>query len=497
MSDENINDASPSLPAGDNDAQSEESFAELFEKNGQLPERLKPGEKVTARVVSISGDLVYVDLGGKSEGAIELKEFTDEDGNIQIQEGDEVNSFFVRVQDGLMRMTTLLHGYSMASLNALKEAHQSGTPIDGIVEKEVKGGFEVRSNGVRCFCPASQLDLRSVRNSKEYIGNTFPFRVLEFGEEGRNIVVSRRVILEEERREKVEKLKETLEVDTEVSVPVTSVRKFGVFVDIGGIDALIPISEMSWARLESPDEIVSVGDTVKAKVITINWENERITLSIKALQPDPWIEASKKYPEGSKVQGTIVRLVPFGAFVAVEAGLDGLMHISNLGTGRRIKHPKEVVKVGQPIEAYVLSVDAKNRKLSLSMQPKPEPKKVTYPKAGDVIEGTVENVMPYGLFVKISDDLTGLIPNSEMATSKGSDHSKMFPAGTKMKVVVLDVDTKNNKVGLSRKAVEEKEARADYEQFKESVKKEKENSGGIGSLGELLKAKMEEKNISQ
>jgi small subunit ribosomal protein S1 len=496
MSDENMNNVSPSLSAGDNGAKSEESFAELFEKNGQLRGRLNPGEKITAKVVSISGDLVYVDLGSKSEGAIELKEFEDEEGNVQIQEGDEVNSFFVSVQDGLMRMTTLLHGYTMASLNALNDAHQSETPVEGIVEKEIKGGFEIRSSGVRCFCPASQLDLRSVRDSKGYIGKTFSFRILEFGEEGRNIVVSRRVILEEERREKVEKLKETLETGAEVLVPVTSVRKFGVFVDIGGIDALIPISEMSWARIESPDEIVSVGDEVKAKVISINWENERFTLSMKALQPDPWTEAPKKYPEGSKIQGTIVRLVPFGAFVAVEAGLDGLMHISNLGTGRRIKHPKEVVKVGQPIEAYVLSVDAKNRKLSLSMQPKPEPKKITYPKVGDVIEGTVENIMPYGLFVKISDDLTGLIPNSEMDTSKGTDHGKMFPSGTKMKVVVLDVDTKSNKVGLSRKAVEDKEAQDEFKQYKESVKKE-ENASGIGSLGELLKAKMAEKNISQ
>jgi len=489
---EETNITSQSQDESESKKSGEESFAELFEKNIQLPERLRPGQKTTARIVSITSDLAFVDLGGKSEGAIDIDEFRDENGNITVSEGQEVEAFFVKTVDGLMRMTTLIHGNSITALNTIKEAMESGSPVEGTVEKEVKGGYAVRVNGVRCFCPASQMDLKISGNGNRYINQTFTFRVLEFRKEGQNIVISRRAILEEERRAAIEKLKESLHEGDELTVRISSIRKFGAFADIGGIDALIPVSEMSWGRVEDPADIVSEGDEVKVKVLSLDWESERISLSIKATQPDPWTGVAEKYPEGSKINGTIVRLAPFGAFVAVEPGLDGLIHISNLGTGRRINHPKEVVKVGQTVDAYVLAVDGENRKLSLSLQPRPEPKKIEYPKVGTLIEGTVENVMPYGVFVKISDDLTGLVPNNEMGTKKGSDHTSMFPPGTPMKVVVLDVDADNGRVRLSRRAVEEKEAKEEFDRYRETVR---QSSTGLGNLGELLKAKMKEKNI--
>jgi len=235
---------------------------------------------------------------------------------------------------------------------------------------------------------------------------------------------------------------------------------------------------------------------VTVKIITLDWDTNRLTLSMKALQPDPWSLVQEKYPVDGLVTGKVVRLAPFGAFVNLEPGIDGLVHISNLGAGRRINHPKEVVEVGQTVEAYVLSVDAENRKISISMRPKVEPKVIVLPQVGELIDGVVDKVMPYGIFLRMSNGINGLIPNSEMGTPTGSDHKRMFPSGTEMQVVVVDVDAASNKVRLSRKAVMENAAKEEYDEYKSSVKEAEEQSGGLGSLGDLLKAKLQEKNLN-
>ena len=472
-----------------------ESFADMFEKSMSYTGRLEPGQKVKARVISISGDLVYIDLGGKSEGVIALSEFNDEKGKLVVHEGDEVEAFFIGVQDGLRKLTTLVRGYSSVQLNDMQAAHAAGLPVNGEVKREVKGGFEIAVGGVRCFCPLSQIDLSRGREGGVYLGQTFPFKIIEFKEEGRNIVVSRRVLLEQEKQAKIDKLREALEVGMDITVKVSSIQKFGAFVDLGGIDGLIPVSELSWDRIDKTGDVLSAGQEVTARIISLDWDARRLTLSIKAMQPDPWSGLADKYTEGSKISGTIVRLAPFGAFVNVEPGIDGLVHISNLGAGRRINHPKEVVNVGQAVEVYVLSVDKDNRKLSLSMQPKREPEKVVYPAVGTLVSGVVEKVMPFGLFLKIEGNVTGLVPNSEMATPAGSDHSRMFPAGTEMQAVVLDVDVDRGRVSLSRKEVLAKKEQDEFKEYKDSVKNDEKPSNGLGSLGELLKAKMEEKKL--
>jgi small subunit ribosomal protein S1 len=239
--------------------------------------------------------------------------------------------------------------------------------------------------------------------------------------------------------------------------------------------------------------MLSIGQNITAKIISLDWENNRLALSLKAMQPDPWASAAEKYSVDARVSGSIVRLAPFGAFVRLEPGVDGLVHISNLGAGRRINHPREVVEAGQCVEVYVLSVDQQNRKLSLSMQPKVEPAKIVLPAVGEILEGTVEKVMPYGIFLKINNGITGLIPNPEMGTPAGTDHKRMFPPGTKMQVAVIDVDTANNKVGLSRKNIIEKAAQDEFNEYRESVINSAESSVGLGSLGDLLKAKLDEK----
>jgi len=492
MSDKNIENNTPDTEKTELKREQEENFAAMIEKCS-IGERLYPGQKVRAKVVSISGDLVYIDLGGKSEGAVDLAEFIDKQGVIIVREGDEIEAFFVTVQDGLMILTTLVGGYSVITLNGIRDACEAGVPINGEVKKEIKGGFEVSVGGVRCFCPFSHIDVKGRREGGPYLGRTFPFTVLEYGEEGKKIVLSRRVLLEQEKEANVEKLKESLAKGMDMTAEVKSIQNFGVFVDIGGIDGLIPVSEISWDRSVNAGEVLSIGQNITARIISLDWENNRLALSLKAMQPDPWASAPEKYPVDSRVSGSIVRLSSFGAFVRLEPGIEGLIHISNLGAGRRINHPREVVESGQWVDVYVLSVDQQNRKISLSMQPKVEPAKIILPAMGDIIDGTIEKVMPYGIFLKMNNGLTGLVPNQEMGTPSGTDHRRMFPPGTVMQAAVIDVDAASNKVRLSRKAVLEKAAQDEFKQYSESVKNSAESSGGFGSLGDLLKAKLKEK----
>ena len=250
------------------------------------------------------------------------------------------------------------------------------------------------------------------------------------------------------------------------------------------------MSEVAWGRTEKLEDVLSVGQEVTVKISALDWGKNRITLSLKAIQSDPWMEAAEKYPVNSLVHGTIVRLAPFGAFVNLEPGIDGLIHISKLGTGRRIKHPKEVVEVNQWVEAYVQEVDPKNKKISLSMEQKLESENALLPTVGEIIEGVVEKVMPSGVLIKMNNSVTGFIPNSEMGTLRGTNHNRMFPAGTAMQVVVIEVDAKRNRVVLSRSGVAERIEQEELTRYMDKVKKEETSSKSLGSLGELLKAKL-------
>ncbi|HEY3277199.1 MAG TPA: S1 RNA-binding domain-containing protein [Syntrophorhabdaceae bacterium] len=471
----------------------EEQFAELFEKSGNMSKRLEPGQKIKSFVVSISGDFVYIDLGGKSEGVVDLSEFMDENNNYTVKVGDELEVHFVTVQNGVKKLTTLVRGVSTVDLSGIREAFEAGLPVNGKVAGELKGGFEVRVGKVRCFCPFSQMDLRASRDAGVYVGEIFPFRILEFEEGGRNIIVSRRALLEEERQVQVEALKKNLQVGMEVPAKVRSIQNFGVFVDLGGIDGLIPMSELAWDRSEKAENILNLGQEVTAKVIALDWEKDRLTLSLKAMQADPWTDVAEKYSSDMAVKGKIVRLAPFGAFVSLEPGIDGLIHVSKLAPGKRIKHPKEVVEVGQEVEVYILEVDAQKKKISLSMEQKVEKERPILPGIGEILQGRIEKIMPYGLFLHTEGGVKGFIPNSEMGTPRGTNHSRLFPEGTNMEVVVTAVDQERGKVTFSRSGVEEKVAQDEYRQYRDTVKKQETSPGGLGSFGELLMAKLGEK----
>ncbi len=468
----------------------EESFAELFTKESKLPGRLEPGQKVKTRVISVVGDAVYVDLGGKSEGVIDLAELMTDDGTSTVKAGDEIEAFFVSVQHGVRKLTTKIRGYSTLTLAEIRDAHAADLPVSGKVKSEVKGGFEISVGGVRCFCPLSQIDLKGSRDTGSYVGQTLPFKVLEYEEDGQNIILSRRALLEEQREAEVERLKASLAVGTELAGTVRSVQSYGAFVDLGGIDGLIPISEMAWGRTEKPEDLLSLGQEVQVKIIGIDWAKQRLTLSLKALQADPWETVAERYHVDDQVRGAVVRLTQFGAFVNLEPGIDGLIHISALGGGRRIRHPKDVVETGQWVEAYVTAVDPANKRISLSLQPRVPKEAVVLPEAGDVLEGAVDRVMSFGIFIRLENGLTGLLPNPEIGTPKGTNHSRMFPEGTKMQVLVKTVDTEKGKISLSRTGLEEKVAQEQFKQYQDSVKSQERASGSLGSLGDLLKAKL-------
>jgi small subunit ribosomal protein S1 len=314
--------------------------------------------------------------------------------------------------------------------------------------------------------------------------------VLEYKENGRNIILSRRVILEEDQENQRKVFKESLTPGMDMTGKVKSIQKFGVFVDIGGIDGLIPLSELSWSKGEKPADLFNVGDEVTVRIINLEWERERVTLSLKAILPDPFLNALEKYPPESTVRGMVVRLESFGAFVNLEPGVDGLIPISKLGAGRRIKHPKEVLEVGQLVEAQVLEVNPEKRRISLSIEQKIAFEDISLPSPGDLIEGVVERVISAGVLLKIKDGLIGFIPNSEMGTLRGTNHNRMFPAGSVMQAVVVEIDRKRNRVTLSRSKVDEKVERDTYEQYRDKTDEEEKSSGGLGTLGELLKAKL-------
>jgi small subunit ribosomal protein S1 len=344
----------------------EESFAELFEQSFKGKGRLEPGEKVTAQVLKISGEWIFLNTGRKGEGVLEKKELLDTEGNLTVKEGDNISAWFISSSNNEMRFTTKIGG--AAGQNQLEDAWKSGIPVDGCVEKEVKGGFEVKVAGsVRAFCPFSQMGLRRTENTETYIGRHLPFRVTEYGEKGRNIIISHRAILEEERQQQKEVLRETLREGMIVKGTITSIREFGAFVSIGSVEGLLPISEIGWGRVADIHELLAVGQEMDVLVKRLDWENDKFSFSLKDAQADPWEMVTQAFPEGSFHTGRVARLTAFGAFVTLSAGVDGLIHISRLGAGKRISHPREVLKEGEIVEVKVENVDRENRRLSLAL----------------------------------------------------------------------------------------------------------------------------------
>jgi len=350
-----------------NDLNEEKSFAELFEKTQVRKDFLKPGQKIEATIVKITHDWIFLDLGGKSEGYLDRKELADENGNLSVKEGDSIEAYFLSSKHNEKLFTTRIGAGDSARIH-IEEVWRNGIPIEGFVEKEIKGGFEIKLAGdMRGFCPYSQIDLKRTGNAKDYIGRRLPFIIIEYGERGRNIILSARAILEEQRKKEEEARKAELHEGMLVKGTVVSIRDFGAFLDIGGLQGLLPISEIGWDRVEDIYARLSVGQTFDVVIAKIDSQNNRIGLSLKQTLSDPWNKAEARYPEGTFHTGTVVRLTKFGAFVNLGPGVDGLLHISKLGKGKRIVHPSDVVKEGQAIEVRIDAIDRDQKRISLSI----------------------------------------------------------------------------------------------------------------------------------
>jgi len=344
---------------------SDESFAELFQVKTISRKAMQPGDRVEALVVGISGDNIFLDVGGKSEGVLNASELRTETGELNVADGDRIKVFFLAARGGEMIFTTRL-GSGQTSSRELEEAFHSGIPVEGKVTAEVKGGFSVTVAGQRGFCPYSQMDIRKVENGEDYIDKTLTFKIIEFGSQGKNIILSARAAQEDQRAREREALKETLVEGMQISGTVTSLRDFGAFVDIGGVDGLVPLSELAWGQTERVEDILSRGQQVQVVIKRLDWDKDRISLSLRETTANPWDQVLVRYPVGTIHQGRVSRLADFGAFVTLEPGIDGLLHISKIGAGRRIHHPREVLEAGQELTVKIESVDTEQKRLALT-----------------------------------------------------------------------------------------------------------------------------------
>jgi len=340
-------------------------LAKMYEGSFSGMGYFKPGQAVQTEVVSISKDCVFLQLSGKSEGILDRDELTDKEGKLTVKVGDPLRVFFLKAEDGEMRFTTKISG-ATAGAGMLEQAYLEKIPVEGLVEKEIKGGYDIKIGEFRAFCPFSMMGERRALESAEYVGKHLTFKIQEYKDHGRSILVSNRAIHEEARAQRLEELKKTLREGMVITGSIASIQSYGAFVDLGGIQALLPVSEISLTRVEDIQALLSVGQEIQASILKIDWQSERISLSMKSLLADPWETATGKYPEGSKHTGKVVRLADFGAFVSLEPGIDGLVHSSEINKASSYGANRELaLKLGQTLSVEIIGVDQANKRISL------------------------------------------------------------------------------------------------------------------------------------
>ncbi len=458
------NDSSDPAVAQENEVLSEdvqglgdnmENLMDMYEESFK---RFREGEVVTGKIISVDKDYVLVDIGYKSEGQIRIQEFKDEEGKIKAEVGDAVE-VMVEWWDEEDEVV-ILSKEKAAKIKVweeIKKAYEEEGTVEGAILNRVKGGFSV-DIGLQAFLPGSQADLRPIRNLDEMVGKTFTFKVLKFNRKRSNIVLSRRAILEKELETKRAETLSTIEEGKVIDGVVKNITEYGVFVDLGGVDGLLHITDISWGRVKHPSELFSVGDQITVKVLNFDIEKERVSLGMKQLTPDPWSIATEKYPVGSRVTGKVVSLTDYGAFVELEEGIEGLIHVSEMSWTRKLHHPSKVVSVGQIVEAVVLDIKPENRRISLGMkQVTPNPWDLIsekYP-VGTTIEGKIKNITDFGLFIGIDEGIDGLVHISDISWTKRIKHpSELYKKGDVVQAVVLEIDKDNERFSLGIKQLQ-------------------------------------------
>jgi small subunit ribosomal protein S1 len=448
----------PSISPATSNPSNHESFAALFEESLSRKE-MRIGEVITAEVVRVDQHYVVVNAGLKSESVIPLEEFKDDSGEIEVRPGDFVSVSIEALEDG--------HGETrlsrekakrLAAWLELEQALEKGEKIEGVITGKVKGGLTVMAKGIRAFLPGSLVDLRPVKDTTPYEGKQMEFKVIKLDRKRNNVVVSRRAVLEETVGAEREQLLSTLQEGAEVKGIVKNITDYGAFVDLGGIDGLLHITDLAWRRVKHPSEVLNVGDEVTAKVLKFDAEKNRVSLGLKQLGEDPWVGISRRYPQGTRLFGKVTNLTDYGAFVEVESGIEGLVHVSEMDWTNKNVHPSKVVQVGDEVEVMILEIDEDRRRISLGMKqcmPNPWEDFAREFKKGDRVKGQVKSITDFGVFVGLAGGIDGLVHLSDLSWSDGGEEAvKRFKKGEEVEAVVLSIDVERERISLGIKQLE-------------------------------------------
>ncbi|OZI38443.1 30S ribosomal protein S1 [Bordetella genomosp. 10] len=435
-----------------------ESFADLFAQSLQNQD-MKSGEVISAEVVRIDHNFVVVNAGLKSEALIPLEEFLNDQGELEVQPGDFVSVAIDSLENGYG--DTILSRDRAKRLSAwlqLEQALENGELVTGTITGKVKGGLTVMTNGIRAFLPGSLVDLRPVKDTTPYEGKTLEFKVIKLDRKRNNVVLSRRQVLEASMGEERQKLLETLHEGAVVKGVVKNITDYGAFVDLGGIDGLLHITDMAWRRVRHPSEVLQVGQEVEAKVLKFDQEKSRVSLGVKQLGEDPWVGLARRYPQGTRLFGKVTNLTDYGAFVEVEAGIEGLVHVSEMDWTNKNVDPRKVVTLGEEVEVMVLEIDEDRRRISLGMKQcrqNPWEEFATNFKRGDKVSGAIKSITDFGVFVGLPGGIDGLVHLSDLSwTETGEEAVRNFKKGDEIEAVVLGIDTDKERISLGIKQLE-------------------------------------------
>ena len=436
-----------------------ESFAQLFEESLKTIET-RPGSIVRGVVVSIDKDIVLVDAGLKSESAIPAEQFKNAQGELEIQVGDEVDVALDAVEDGFGE--TLLSREKAKRHEAwitLEKAYEESATVTGVINGKVKGGFTVELNGIRAFLPGSLVDVRPVRDTLHLEGKDLEFKVIKLDQKRNNVVVSRRAVIESENSAERDQLLENLQEGMEVKGIVKNLTDYGAFVDLGGVDGLLHITDMAWKRVKHPSEIVNVGDEITVKVLKFDRERTRVSLGLKQLGEDPWVAIAKRYPEGTKLTGRVTNLTDYGCFVEIEEGVEGLVHVSEMDWTNKNIHPSKVVNVGDVVEVMVLDIDEERRRISLGLKQcknNPWQQFAETHNKGDRVEGKIKSITDFGIFIGLDGGIDGLVHLSDISWNvAGEEAVREYKKGDEIAAVVLQVDAERERISLGVKQLAE------------------------------------------
>jgi small subunit ribosomal protein S1 len=436
----------------------QESFAALFEESLNRKE-MRVGEVITAEVVRMDQNFVVVNAGLKSESFIAIDEFRNDAGEVDVKPGDFVSVAIEALEDGYGE-TRLSRDKAkrLAAWLELEKALESGETVQGVVSGKVKGGLTVMMNGIRAFLPGSLVDLRPVKDTSPYEGKTMDFKVIKLDRKRNNVVVSRRAVLEQTAGAERDALLATLQEGTVVKGIVKNITDYGAFVDLGGIDGLLHITDLAWRRVKHPTEVLSVGDEVNAKVLRFDQEKNRVSLGLKQLGDDPWVGLSRRYPTGTRLFGKVTNLTDYGAFVEIESGIEGLVHVSEMDWTNKNVHPSKVVQVGDEVEVMILEIDEDRRRISLGMKqclPNPWEEFAQNHRKGERVKGQIKSITDFGIFIGLPGGIDGLVHLSDLSWNlPGEEAVKNFKKGEEVEAVVLSIDVERERISLGVKQLE-------------------------------------------